>query len=128
MTPPRINKVMFSGVLIADPDLRRTAPNRDYPDGVPVCNVTLAQPERKRIGGRWVDGDPIFVNVALWGPRAEEFARSHKRGDTAYIEGRLRFDVWDDCGRKRTKLKVNADEWQPVAACGDGGPVLVEPG
>lgn len=112
-----VNKIMFTGHLVREPDLRRSGPTRVFPDGVPVCNITLAQNSRKREGERWVDGDPIFVDVAIWGKHAESFAAHFKKGDEAYIEGKLRYDTWDDKekpGSKRTKLKINADEWQFV--------------
>lgn len=105
-----INKVHFAGCLVRDPDLRHT------PSGTPVCNVTLAQNSRVKDpqSGRWVDGDPIFVDFAIWGKRGEAFEKYHKKGDLTYIEGKLRFDTWDDrrTGDKRSKLKVDADHWE----------------
>jgi len=106
---PRVNKAMFSGVLIRDPDLRKTS------SGVPVCNATLAQPARMRVEGRWVDGEDILLDVTLWGERAEEFARVHHAGDSAYVEGRLRMDTWGSNGQTKTKLKLDVDEWQPIS-------------
>jgi len=110
-----INRVFFSGRLTRDPDVQKTGPSRAFPDGTPVCNVSLAQNSRKKEGDRWVDGDPIYVDVTFWGNRAESFSKFHKKGDETYIEGRLRFDTWEDqSGGKRTRLKVDADEWQFV--------------
>lgn len=112
-----VNLVLFTGRLTREPDLRKAGPTRQFPDGMPVCNITLAQNSRvKGEDGKWVDGDPIFVDVAIWGKRAEAFAAHHKKGDEAYIQGKLRFDSWEDkeTHARRTKLKVDADEWQFV--------------
>lgn len=121
----RVNLVIFSGRLTRDPDLRYAGSSAQFPGGVPVCNVTLAQDSRTKDGsGQWVKGDPIFVDVALWGKRAESFTKHHAKGDEAFIEGKLRYDVWDDKevpGKKRTKLKVDADDWQFVPRGGERG-------
>lgn len=114
-----VNKVFFTGRLVRDPDLRTTG------DSTRVCNITLAQSTRKKEGDRWVDGETMFLDVALWGKRAESFASHHQKGDETYIEGKLRFDQWEDrdTGQKRTKMKVDADDWQfvPKAAPRDSG-------
>lgn len=103
----RMNKVIFSGRLCRDPETRRTG------SGESVTNITLAQDSRKKDGDKWVDGDPIFLDVVIWGSRGEAFARHHKKGDMTLIEGRLRLDQWDDreTGAKRSKLRVDALDW-----------------
>jgi len=104
----RMNKVFFSGRLCRDPDSRRTG------GGDSVVNVTLAQDtKRKGAGGEWVDGDPIFLDVIVWGARGEAFAKFHKKGDMAVVEGRLRLDQWEDkaTGTKRSKLRVDCSDW-----------------
>ena len=104
-----INKVMFCGRLARDPDLHETR------TGTPVCNITLVQNPRVRgEDGRWEDGEPIFVDAAIWGKRAEVFAKHHRKGHLAYIEGVLRYDRWEDreTGEKRTKLKIDADSFE----------------
>jgi single-strand DNA-binding protein len=113
-----VNKVFFTGRLVRDPDLRTIS------NGTPVCNITLAQNTRYKEGDKWVDGEPVFLDVALWGRRGESFARHHKKGDEAFIEGKLRLDKWEDRETKesRSKMKVDADEWQfvPRGAPRDG--------
>lgn len=103
----RVNKVFFSGRLCRDPETRRTG------GGEAVTNVTLAQDTKRKQGDQWVDGDPIFLDVVVWGSRGEAFARHHKKGDMALIEGRLRLDQWDDktTGAKRSKIRVDAVDW-----------------
>jgi single-strand DNA-binding protein len=48
--------------------------------------------------------------------RAEPFAKYHKKGKPAFIEGSLRLDSWEDKngGGKRSKLFVVADTWEFV--------------
>lgn len=103
----RVNKVFFSGRMCRDPETRRTG------GGESVTNITLAQDTKRKQGDQWVDGDPIFLDVVIWGSRGEAFARHHKKGDMALIEGRLRLDQWDDkaSGAKRSKIRVDALDW-----------------
>jgi single-strand DNA-binding protein len=56
-----------------------------------------------------------FVDVSMWGKRAEAFARFHKKGSPCIIQGRLDFDEWTGKdGGKRTKLYVTATDWDFV--------------
>ena len=117
MADPKINKLHFSGRLAADPDLRFT------PSNMPVCNVRLLQNSRsKGPNGEWVDGDPIPLDVAIWGKRGEAFAKYHKKGQLAYVEGKLRFDTWTKDGERRSKLKLDADNWEFMPNGGDSDP------
>lgn len=121
----RVNKVFFSGRLCRDPETRRTG------GGEAVTNVTLAQDTKRKQGDQWVDGDPIFLDVVVWGSRGEAFARHHKKGDMALIEGRLRLDQWDDKqnGAKRSKIRVDAVDWHfATSAPRAGSEVSTPPG
>jgi single-strand DNA-binding protein len=101
-----VNKLFFSGRLCRDPEVNTTR------NGKTVCNITLAQDTKyKDAEGQWVEGNTVFVDVAIWGKRGEAFARYHSKGDMTLIEGRLRLDTWEDEGRKRSKLKVDCLDW-----------------
>lgn len=108
MADPKINKLMFCGRLAADPDLRHTQ------NGTPVCNIRLLQNSRLRDPetGKWGEGDPIPVDVAIWGKRGEAFAEHHIKGQLAFIEGKLRHDSWTTDGQRYSRLKVDADSWE----------------
>ncbi|MEL6717050.1 MAG: single-stranded DNA-binding protein, partial [Planctomycetota bacterium] len=61
----------------------------------------------------------------------EAFEKYHKKGQSAFVDGELRFDTWEDkeSGQKRSKLYVVANNWEFVNAgrgessggFGDGG-------
>lgn len=108
MADPKINKLLFSGRLAADPDLRYTR------DGTAVCNVRLLQNSRHKNPetGVWEEGAPIPVDVAIWGKRGESFAEHFKKGHLAFIEGKLRLDIWEREGQKFSRLKCHADNWE----------------
>lgn len=103
-----VNKGFFSGRLCRDPEVNHTR------NGKTVCNITLAQDTKyKDANGNWVEGNTVFLDVAIWGKRGEAFARYHGKGDMALVEYRLRLDTWDEegTGRKRSKLKADALDW-----------------
>ncbi len=105
------NKVILMGNLTRDPELRYT------PANMPICKFGLAVNRRFKDGqtGEWKE-EPTFVDVTIFGSRAEPFAKYHTKGKQAFIEGTLRMDTWEDKngGGKRSKLYVVADTWEFV--------------
>jgi single-strand DNA-binding protein len=105
------NKVILMGNLTRDPELRYTAAN------MAICKFGLAVNRRFKDSatGEWKE-EPTFVDVTIFGTRAEPFARYHSKGKPAFIEGSLRLDTWEDKngGGKRSKLYVVADTWEFV--------------
>ena len=112
------NKVILMGNLTRDPELRFTANN------MAICKFGLAVNRRFKDGtsGEWKE-EPTFVDITIFGARAEPFAKYHTKGKPAFIEGSLRFDTWEDKngGGKRSKLYVVADNWEFVGSGGGGG-------
>lgn len=113
------NKVILMGNLTRDPELRFTQSN------MAVCKVGLAVNRRFKDGqtGEWRE-EPTFVDVTIFGKRGEAFEKYHRKGASAFVEGSLRLDTWEDknSGQKRSKLYVVADNWEFVGGGGPGGP------
>ena len=104
------NRVILLGNLTRDPELRYT------PAGMGICSFGLATNKRfKDQGGEWKER-PVFVDVTIFGKRGEAFAKFHKKGKQAFLEGELRMDQWEDkkTGEKRSKLYVVGDNWEFV--------------
>ena len=57
----------------------------------------------------WKD-ETAFVDIEAWGKTAEFCSQYLKKGGRIYVEGRLKFDRWEDktTGVKRSKLSVVA--------------------
>lgn len=105
------NASSLIGNLTADPNVQKT------PAGDVVCNIRLALNRKfRRAGATELEEETTFVDVAIWGSRGEAFARMHKKGDLASIDGRLKNDEWTDktTGQKREKLKIVCEEWYLV--------------
>jgi len=116
------NKVILMGNLTRDPELRHTQ------SGMAVCKVGVAV--NRRVKDQQTDQwreEPTFVDVTIFGRRGEAFERYHKKGASAFFDGELRFDTWEDkqTGQKRSKLYVVANNWEFVGggrgAEGGGG-------
>jgi len=91
------NRVILMGNLTRAPECKALA------SGTSVCEFGLAVNDRyKDKAGEWVDR-PTFVDVTMWGPRAEAFAKYHTKGRATLIEGRLQL-----------RLKVIAESFEFV--------------
>lgn len=100
-----INKASISGNLTRDPELRTTQ------SGTPVLSMGVAVNERVKRGDQWEDR-PSFVDVTVWGARAEALAKFLRKGLRVAVSGRLRQDRWQDrqTGENRSRLGIVADE------------------
>lgn len=113
------NKVILMGNLTRDPELRYTQSN------MAVVKIGLAVNRRFKdsASGEWRE-EPTFVDITMFGKRGEAFEKYHKKGQSAFVEGELRFDTWEDknTGQKRSKLYVVAENWEFVGSGrGEGG-------
>ena len=113
-----INKVLISGNLTRDPELRQTA------SGMPVLSFGVAVNDRRRNQqtGEWEDY-PNFVDCTMFGNRASSLSRYLHKGIKVAIEGKLRYSSWEKDGTKRSKLEVIVDELEFMSSRGgqEGG-------
>ena len=100
-----INRVIISGNLTRDPELRSTA------SGLPVLGFGVAVNDRRKNQqtGEWEDY-PNFIDCAMFGARAEALAKHLSKGAKVSIEGKLRWSQWEREGQKRSKIEVIVDE------------------
>ena len=112
------NKVYLMGNLTRDPEMRVT------PKGTAICQFGLA------ISRSWKDEsgqtreETAFVDIEAWGKQGEIVAKYCTKGRPLFVEGRLKFDQWEDktSGQKRSKLKVVLENFQFIGGRGDGAP------
>ena len=111
-----INRVVISGNLTRDPELRSTQ------SGMPVLSMGVAVNDRRRNPqtGEWEDY-PNFVDCTMFGNRAASVSRFLNKGSKFAIEGKLRWSQWQaQDGSKRSKLEVVVDELEFMTSR-DGG-------
>jgi len=99
-----VNKVILLGNLGKDPEVR-------YLDnGVAVANFSLATTENyKNKQGERVS-QTEWHNVVFWRGLAEVAEKYLKKGDSIYLEGKIRTRKWEDKeGNTRYSTEVLAD-------------------
>jgi len=113
------NKVILSGNLTRDPELRYT------PKGMAIAKLGLAINRTWKNEAGETKEEATFVDVDAFGRTAEVIGQYLKKGRPMLMEGRLRLDQWDDkqTGQKRSKLGVVLESFQFIdSGKGDGGP------
>jgi single-strand DNA-binding protein len=108
VAPSNINRVVLTGNLAADPDLR------SLPSGASVCRLRLAVNTRRKdsASGEYVD-KPNYFDVVVWGAQGKACARYLAKGSPAAIDGHLEWREWQvDGGGKRQAVEVIADAVQ----------------
>jgi single-strand DNA-binding protein len=104
-----INRVVLTGNLTRDPELRSTA------SGMSVCSLRVACNTRRKNNstGDWED-KPNYFDVTVWGAQGENCARFLSKGRPVAIDGRLEWREWEEreTGNKRQAIDIIADAVQ----------------
>ncbi len=116
MAATNINRVVLTGNLTRDPELRSTS------SGTAVCSLRIASnTRRKGPSGDWED-KPNFFDVTVWGAQGENCARFLSRGRPVAIDGRLEWrEFTDKDGNKRQAIEIVADAVQFLGGRDDAG-------
>lgn len=108
MAATNINRVVLTGNLTRDPELRSTG------GGTPVCSLRVAVNTRRKdqTSGEWVD-KPNYFDVTVWGQQGENCAQYLAKGRPVAVDGRLEWREWQDqSGNKRQSVDIIADSVQ----------------
>ena len=100
-----INRVVISGNLTRDPELRRTQ------SGMAILGFGVAVNDRRRNPqtGEWEDY-ANFIDCTMFGMRGEALSNILTKGMKVAVEGKLRWSQWERDGQKRSKIEVIVDE------------------
>ena len=110
------NKVFLMGNLTRDPELRYT------PKGTAVTDVGMAVNRVFNSADGQRQEETTFVDVTFWGRTAETVCKFLSKGRPLFVEGRLKFDSWENQeGQKRSKLSVNGENFQFIDSRKDSG-------
>ena len=101
------NKIIIVGYLGRDPELRYT------PQGIAVCNFSMATTDKKRDKAGEMQEVTTWFKVTLWRQQGEVASKYLNKGSQVYIEGRLRVEEWTDRdGNNRYTLEVQGTDMQ----------------
>jgi single-strand DNA-binding protein len=104
------NKVLLMGNLTRDPQLRYT------PSQMAVADFGIAVNEKFTTKSGEKREDVAFIDITAWGKQAELVNQYFQKGKPIFIEGRLKYETWEDKqgGGKRHKLTVTLENFQFV--------------
>jgi single-strand DNA-binding protein len=108
MAATNINRVILTGNLTRDPELRSTG------GGLAICSLRIASNTRRKDGqsGEWVD-KPNYFDVTIFGRQGENAAQYLAKGRPVAIDGRLEWREWQDQqGNNRQSVEIVADNIQ----------------
>ena len=118
MAATNINRVVLTGNLTRDPELRSTN------TGTSVCSLRIACNTRRRsAAGDWED-KPNYFDVTVWGAQGENCSRFLSKGRPVAIDGRLEWREWEDQnGNKRQNVEIIAESVQFLGSRDGSGAV-----
>ena len=111
------NKVLLMGNLTRDPQLKY------LPSQTAVVEFGIACNRKFRTANGEDKEEVTYVDITSFGKQAEVINQYFQKGKPIFIEGRLKFDSWEDKqgGGKRSKLTVVVENFQFVGGRDGGG-------
>src|SRR6185503_4920663 len=111
------NKVMLLGNLTRDPQLKY------LPSQTPVAEFGVACNRKFKSASGEDREDVTFVDCAAFAKQAELIHQYFTKGKPIFIQGRLKYDSWEDKqgGGKRHKLSVVVENFQFIGGRDSGG-------
>lgn len=111
------NKVMLLGNLTRDPELRV------LPSDTKVVDFGLATSRKFKTNNGEEREEVLFVDCSAFGRSAELIHEYCRKGRPLLVEGRLKYDTWEDrnSGQKRHKLSVVVESFQFLGSREEGG-------
>jgi single-strand DNA-binding protein len=118
-----LNKVMLTGHLGADPEMRFT------PQGSAVTTFRVASNRAWKSNDGAQHDDTEWCSVVAWDKLAEICNQYLTKGTRVYVEGRLQTRSWDDknTNEKRYRTEVIAQDMIILSARGDRSPQDFDP-
>ncbi|HEX4795633.1 MAG TPA: single-stranded DNA-binding protein [Humisphaera sp.] len=112
-----LNKVMLMGNLTRDPQIKQ------LPNNTTLADFGLAVSRHYRTAGGEEREETCFLDCTAFGKQAQTIAKYCQKGKPLFVEGRLKYDTWEDkqgFGR-RSKVSVVVENFQFIGSNGKGG-------
>lgn len=102
------NRVSLIGNLTRDPQIKH------LPSNTTVADFGLAMNRRYKTQSGEEKEEVCFIDCSAFGKQADVIAQYCRKGKQLFIEGRLKYDVWDDKAGtgKRSKISVIVENFQ----------------
>jgi len=109
-----LNKVMLMGNLTRDPQVKQLPNNTTLAD----FGLAVSRHYRTAIGEE--REETCFLDCTAFGKQAQTIAKYCQKGKPLFVEGRLKYDTWEDkqgFGR-RSKVSVVVENFQFIGSNG----------
>lgn len=101
-------RVVILGKIQRDPELKHLS------SGTKNARFAIMTTDQFQQGGEWKHHNNFF-EIECWGELAERVADTITKGMQVILEGRLKFESWEDNnGGKRSTIKIVADTVKEV--------------
>lgn len=101
----QLNAIILEGNLVKDPDFKENAGKT----GSNVASFTIGVNRKsKTLSGETIE-EVSYFDVEAWGAMADSIKNFAKKGQGVRVVGRLKQDVWEDNGVKKSRIKVVAE-------------------
>ena len=111
-----LNKVMLMGNLTRDPQVKQ------LPNNTTLADFGLAVSRHFRTATGEEREETCFLDCTAFGKQAQTIAKYCQKGKPLFVEGRLKYDTWEDkqgFGR-RSKVSVVVENFQFIGSSGKG--------
>ena len=104
-----LNHVYIAGRLTRDPEIKT-------PSGTVIATVSVAVNRYLKDAKGEPKEETDFIEVTAFGQNATTIQKHLRKGNSIFLEGRLRLDKWEDreTGKQRSKIVVVAERMQFV--------------
>lgn len=110
-----LNKVLLIGNLGSDPEIRT------LPSGAKVANFSIATTETYTDRSGQKQDQTEWHRIELWEGLANVAEQYLKKGDSVYIEGRIRSEKWtDQNGQEKTGIRIRGQAMQMLGGARQG--------
>ena len=111
------NRIILVGNLTRDPQLKY------LPSQLPVVEFGMAVNHKFKTRDGQDRDEVLFIDCACFGKGAEVINNYCQKGKQLLVEGRLKYDTWEDKqgGGKRSKHSVVVDNFQLMGGPRDAG-------
>lgn len=104
-----VNKVFIAGRLTRDPELRYSV------SGTAIVSFGVANNHTWKGADDTSHEEACFIDVNMFGKRAEVINEHFSKGSSIFIEGRLQLNQWETKeGQKRSVIRIVANDFQFV--------------
>lgn len=101
----QLNSIILEGNLVKDPDFKENAGKT----GANAASFTIGVNRKSKTpSGETID-EVSYFDVETWGAMADNIKKFAKKGQGVRVVGRLKQDVWEDNGVKKSRIKVVAE-------------------